>query len=114
MVEGLGLERKIEDVRLQEIHVGQPGFLRASPGFGERLGGDVHRREAGTRASLGERHRLGTHAAPGLQHGGAGWVGGVGVQQVDQGSGLIVQPLLLSRLIAVHVDFAHGATSARR
>jgi len=38
---------------------------------------------------------------------GCAGIGGVGVQQLDQGSGPVVQALLLPMVMAVHVPLGH-------
>lgn len=80
VVEGLGAEGQGEDVRLPEPHVGESRPVGPSPGFGERVRGDVDRGEPSVRASLRQGDRLSPDAAPGLEHRAPGWVGGVGVQ----------------------------------
>ena len=114
VVEGLGLEGQGEDVRLPELDVGESGLVGPSPGFGDRLCGDVNRREARTGAPLGQGDRLGADAAPDLEHPAPARVGGVGMQQVDQRTGLILQALVLPQVIAVDVRFAHGSTFVYR
>lgn len=94
VLEGLGGKGQVEDVPLLELHIPQPGGLGPAPGFGDGLRGDIHRREAGIRAPSSQGDRLGADAASGLQHRACGWVGGVGVQQIDQRSGLILQPFV--------------------
>ena len=68
VVEGLGIEGQGEDVRLPELHVGESGPVGPSPGFGDRLCGEIDRRESRIRTPLGQGDRLGADAAPNLEH----------------------------------------------
>ena len=68
VIEGLGAERQSEDVRLAVLDVGEPGCVGPAPGFGDRVRGDVDRREASVGAPLRQGDRLGADAAPGLEH----------------------------------------------
>ena len=73
VVERLGRERQVEDVRLPELDVGQPGGSSTLPaGLGDRLGGHVDGDEVGVRAAPGQGDRLGADAAPRLQHAAPG------------------------------------------
>jgi len=56
---------------------------------------------------LSQSERLGTYAAAGFEHRAPARIGGVGVQQIDQRSGLVLQALILAWLIAVYVGVAH-------
>ena len=51
---------------------------------------------------------------PDLEHLAPARVRGVGVQQVDQRTGLILQALVLPQVIAVYIRFAHGSTFVPR
>ena len=114
VVEGLGVEGQGEDVRLLELHVGESGPVGPSPGLGDRLCGDINRREARIGAPLGQGDRLGADAAPNLEHPAPARVSGVGMQQVDQRTGLILQALVLPQVIAVYIRLAHGSTFVSR
>lgn len=94
---------------MAELHVGEPRPVGPSLRFDDRICRDVDRHEASVWASLGQSDRLGTDAAPSLEHRAPAGVDGVGVQQVDQRSGLSLQALVLARLIAVYVDVTHGS-----
>lgn len=87
VVERLGVERQSEDVRMPESHIGQSSRVGNLPGLGDRLIGDIDRHELRVGAPLGQRDRLGADATPNLEHQASATVFGVGVQQVDQGSG---------------------------
>jgi hypothetical protein len=65
------------------------------------------------RTSLGKRDRLGADAAAGLEHQAPGGVCGVGVQQIHERSGLIVEALVLPWVISVYVGFAHRSIILR-
>src|SRR5262249_6497091 len=112
--EGLRVERQGEDVRLPELHVGESGQVGPSPGFCNRVCGDINRRESGIRTPPGKGYRLSADAAPDLKHNTAGGVCRVGVQQVNQRSSLILQTLVLTRVVAVYISFAHDFTFLRR
>jgi hypothetical protein len=110
VVKGPGGEGQREDVRLPELHIDQPGEAGHAPGLGQRVRGDVDRHEPRTRASPGQGERLRADPAPRLEHDAPGGVSGVGVQQLDERPGLIVQARVFLRVIAVHVREAHALT----
>ena len=58
VVEGLGIEGQGEDVRLPELDVGESSPVGPSLGFGDRLCGDINRREARITTPLGQGDRL--------------------------------------------------------
>jgi hypothetical protein len=99
-----------EDVRLPELHVGQPRKAGPALSLGERVRGDVDRHESRTRALPGQGDRLRADAAAHFEDDAPGGVSGVGVQQLDQRAGLIMQALVLPRVVAVHVLVAHVVT----
>ena len=68
VVEGPGVEGQVEDVRLPELDVGEAGPSTLPAAAGERLGGDVDRREARLRAVPGQGDGLRADAAPRLEH----------------------------------------------
>jgi glutamate-1-semialdehyde 2,1-aminomutase len=107
-------EGEVEDVRLSELHVSQACLLDPAPGFRQRVCGDVDRRESRLGAPLSQCHGLGTDTAPYLEHLAPAWICGVGVQQVHQRSGLVLQALVLTLVIAVHIRLAHGVPRTRR
>jgi hypothetical protein len=109
MVERLGREGQSEDVGLPELHVGESGGVGPPLGFGERVCGEINRHESSIWAAPGERDRLGADAASGFEHEAPARVCGVGVQQLDQRSGLILQALVLPRVITGHIRFAHDS-----
>ena len=67
VVEGLGRERQREDVRLRGTRRCVPGGVDAPLRFGDRLGGEVDRREARLRAARGQGDGLRADAAAGLE-----------------------------------------------
>jgi hypothetical protein len=107
-------EGEVEDVRLSELHVSQACLLDPAPGFRQRVCGDVDRRESRLGAPLSQCHGLGTDTAPYLEHLAPAWICGVGVQQVHQRSGLVLQALVLTLVKAVHIRLAHGVPRTRR
>src|SRR5512147_1063920 len=100
MIEGFIAVRQGKDIRLLERYVGDSSQVGPALRFGDRVCGDVNGRESCRGAPLGQCDRLGTDAAAGLEHDASLWVRGVEVQEVDQRSGLVLQALVLSRVIA--------------
>ena len=110
-VERPGLEGEPEDIPLQERDVRDSCLTRSPLRFGNRHSRDVDRSEARLRASPGKRDRLCAHTATHLQHRAPSRIRGAGVQQLDERSCLIGQPLSLPQLVAVDVEVAHDQIS---
>ena len=113
MVEGSRVEGQGKDVGLAELNVGEPRLPHARAGFGDGLGRDVDREEAGAGAAPGQGQGLGTDAAARLEHRAPGRIRGVGVEQLDKGTCLVMQALVLARVVAVDVALAHAPRSDR-
>jgi hypothetical protein len=98
---------------LLELNIGESSLIGPSLGLGDRVCGNIDRPELSTRAPLSQRDCLSTGATSSLEHLAPIRVNRVGVQQVDQGSALMVQALVLPSLISVYISFAHGSTFTR-
>jgi hypothetical protein len=108
VVEGRVLEGQAVDVRPLEGHVGETGVRHAAACLRERRIRDVHRDDAGAGAVRGEVHRLGTHAAAGLEDAFAGREGDAVVEQGGEGVRLVGEALRLPPRVAVDVvDAGH-------
>src|SRR5437868_5533023 len=107
MIKGFPDERQGKDVCLPELHVRESPFDDLSPGFCNRVCGEIYRREPSRRTSLSKGHCLGTDTAPDLEHCASAGIEGVGVQQVNQRPSLILKALVFARMIAVNIHFVH-------
>ena len=95
--------REIEHIGTPKGHVGQPGGPHTLTGDRQRLLGDVDGGDARLPGCCGERHRLGAHAAPGLEHPASGGKDGARMEEVGERGRLIDQPLALSWSVSVDV-----------
>jgi hypothetical protein len=64
VVEGFRGEWQGEDVRLLELHIGDPRRIRRPLGLCERVSGNINRRESCVRTPLSQGDRLGSNATP--------------------------------------------------
>ena len=94
MVEALRLERQVENVGLQEVDIAQPRALDAGLCGFQRQRRNVRRSNPRPRALGRDGYRLRPDAASGLEHVGACGKGGVVVEQLSQGGGLVEQALI--------------------
>jgi hypothetical protein len=77
-------------------------------GLRERLGGDIYREKVCVRAPLCKSDRLGSHATPNFEYHAPGRIGGTGMQELYQCSGLILQTFIFTGMVAMNVYFAHS------
>ena len=116
VVERIGRERQVEDVRLAQRHVREAGGGDGLPGLGDGRfrdvdGGDVRLRTAG-----GEDDGLGADAAAGLENAAAGGIGGVGMEEFFEGGGLVLQAQGFAWVVSMDVGSGHlkGSSGAGR
>ena len=96
VIEGSRAEGQGEDIGLSELNIGETGAVSSATGFPKRVNGHIDGRELGAGTPVGKRVRLRTHAASRLEHRAAGRVRRIRVQQVAQGTRLILEALTLS------------------
>jgi len=108
VVEGFFPEGEAEDVPLEDPDVSEARSRH--PPLRPRGGGpgDLEGDDPGPGAIFCEGEGLGADAAARLQDEGARRVGGVGVEEVDEGGGLVLEAGALLRVVAVDVGVGYG------
>ena len=91
VIERFRLEWQRKHVGPVKLHVGEAGRVDPSLRFGQRVGGNVDRREARTRAAGRQGDGLRADAASGFEHPAAVGVCRVRMQEVNQRIRLIFQ-----------------------
>ena len=107
VVERLGLVRQVEDVGLLKTDVCDTRGRRFSLRLDKRRRGNIDRGNQSLRAVLRERNGLCPHAAAGFQDTAARRIRGIGVQQLNQRRGLVLQPQVFAMIVAVDVGAIH-------
>jgi hypothetical protein len=108
VVEGGLSEGEVEDVPLEDPDVFEPLLLGLPSRLGGGGSGDVEGDYLCFGAIFGEGDGLGPHPAARFEDERPRRVGGVGVEEVDEGGGLVLEPGALSRVVAVDVRIDHG------
>lgn len=103
MVKRCRLEVQIENISLEELNIAKAFGFHGPFGFGKRLLGYVDRDERCIRAVAGERNGLSAHSAAGFQNSTPGGIGGVGMEELDQRIGLILQAPGFPRVIPMYI-----------
>jgi len=107
MVEGPLPEGEVEDVPLEDPDVFEVRGLDLPLRLGGGGSGDVEGDYLCLGAVFGEGDGLGSDAAARFQDEGSWRVGGVGVKEVDEGRGLVLEPGALFWVVAVDVGIDH-------
>ena len=81
---------QMEEIPLFKFNIRQARRRCRFPGFKKGCLGNVDRGNEGVRAVPGKGYRLRANATTGFQNMASGRVRGVGVQQIDQGRGLVL------------------------
>jgi len=107
VVERFRLKGQMVDISLLETNIGQTGSDNLPPRFGQGRFRDIHRDEAGLRAVSAKRDRLCAHSAACFQDETSCRVGGIGVKEVLESRGLILEAQVFFQVVTVDISTLH-------